>query len=186
MKDHQADEVEITIPLGRANIYSFLIFFIATVAFGVPFALIWGWDTFLVSIRSFLSEYFIFFLSIVGGVIMHELLHAVTWAAYCKNGLRSVKFGFNWQHLSPYVHCSEYLRKPYYVAGVVMPGLVLGLLPAILSIFLGSGWMLWFGVFFTAGAAGDLLCLLKLRPVANAAEIIDHPEHLGFKVRQAD
>ena len=43
------------------------------------------------------------------------------------------------------------------------PGIVLGLTPAIVAICTGNGWLMWFAVFFTAGAAGDILSLLKLR-----------------------
>jgi hypothetical protein len=51
--------------------------------------------------------------------------------------------------------------------------------------FTGNGWLIWFGVFFTAGAAGDVLALVKLRSASARDEILDHREHLGFTIRRS-
>jgi hypothetical protein len=114
---------------------------------------------------------------------LHELIHALAWGAFADRRLRSITFGINWKNLAPYVHCNEYLRLPSFAAGVALPGLLLGFVPAIVSLFTGSGWLLCFGVFFLAGAAGDFLALMKLRAFPRSAFVLDHPEHLGFIVR---
>lgn len=177
------NEIEVAIPLRQANISSFLLFVIASFAYGAPFSLFWGLDSFLASGRSFLTNYFWLLIALAVGIILHELLHAITWAAFCKRGMKSIRFGIQWRHLAPYVHCSEYLPKHAYASGVAMPGALLGILPPLISLITGNGWLLWFGIFFTAGAAGDALTLVKLRGVHRANVIKDHPEHLGFIVK---
>ena len=46
-----------------------------------------------------------------------------------------------------------------------MPALLLGLLPAIVALFTGSGWLLVFGLIFTIAAGGDMVILWTLRRV---------------------
>lgn len=179
------NEVDVIIPSRLANRGAFILFAIAVVSYGLPFSMMWGLKMFLMAAKEFLTGYLYLTVSLVGGIVVHELLHAVTWAVFCKQGMRSVRFGIDWRNLSPYVHCSEYLWKRFYVAGVAMPLLILGIVPALIAMFTGNGWLIWFGVFFTAGAAGDVLALVKLRSASARDEILDHREHLGFTIRRS-
>lgn len=177
-------EIEVAIPLRQANTSSFLLFIIAAIVYGAPFSLYWGISLFLTSGKSFLTNYLSLLITLVAGIVVHELLHALTWATFCAKGLKAIRFGIDWRHLAPYVHCSEYLRKYQYAYGVAMPGALLGIIPAVFSIITGNGWLMWFGIFFTAGAAGDALTLMRLRIAHRSDEIMDHPQHLGFIIRK--
>ena len=182
--EQSKNEIEIVIPLRSANRSAFVLFVIAAFAYGVPFSALWGTKLFLHSGKYFLTSYLLLLISLSVGLVMHELLHAFTWAAFCKTKMKAIRFGFDWRNLAPFVHCSEYLPKHSYMLGVAMPGIVLGLLPAIISISVGNGWLTWFAVFFTAGAAGDLSTLLKLRLADRRDDILDHSDHLGFVIRK--
>jgi hypothetical protein len=180
----EESSIEVTIPLRRANTASFAFFAVAIVLFGGMFAWRFGWYAFLLSWQNFLTDYLILIGSIFGGMILHELLHAVTWAIFCRLGFRSISFGINWRALAPFVHCGEYLQLRHYTVGVLLPGLALGLFPAILSLITGSGWALCFGIFFTAGAAGDFLAWKELRRFKKTDQVLDHRENIGFVVRR--
>ena len=183
MSGSQGEEVEVVISLRTANLYSFVFFIVSLVIFGTAFSFIWSIEGFINAWRSFLTDYILLIVSILGGMLLHEVIHALAWGAFADKGFRSITFGINWRHLAPYVHCNEYLRIPAYATGVALPGILLGMLPAIVSLFTGSGWLLCFGVFFLAGAAGDFLALLRLRSFPRTAFVMDHPEHLGFIVK---
>jgi hypothetical protein len=183
MIDSEREEIEIVIPLKTANVYSFLFFLAALALFGLPYSLIWSTGNFILAWRSFLTDYILLIVSILGGMLLHEVIHAVAWSAFADKGLKSIRFGINWKNLAPYVHCDEYLRLPSFALGVALPGILLGVLPAVASLITGSGWLLCFGVFFTAGAAGDFLSLLKLRSFPPSKFVMDHSDHLGFIVR---
>jgi hypothetical protein len=180
------DEIEVIIPLRVANVSSFVLFCASLIIFGIPFSFIWSWQYLLFAWREFLSGYLLLFVSLLCGVILHEGLHALTWALFSRNGWRSVSFGINWKHLAPYVHCAEYLPRNNYLAGVITPGVALGILPLLIALISGSGWLFCFGAFFTAGAAGDFLCALRLFSFRRSDQILDHPENLGFKVLRSD
>lgn len=48
------------------------------------------------------------------GIVAHEAIHGIFWAAFAKRGFRSIRFGFLWKKLTAYCHCSEPLEvRPY-------------------------------------------------------------------------
>jgi hypothetical protein len=176
------EEIEVIILPSKANLYSFFLFFFNVLLFGLAFSLIWGFPAFALAWKEFLMQYFRLAIVILTGMALHEGIHAIVWAAYCKNGFRSVKFGVNWRNLSPYVQCNEDMLLRHYTYGVLMPGVVLGILPGVISVITGNGWLLCFGIFFISGAAGDFLSYTKLRLFKREDSVRDHPEHLGFIV----
>jgi hypothetical protein len=179
-----ADSVDVFIPSQKANLYAFVLFACSCIAFGTPFIATWGLKEFFNGFRSFLTPYYFFIVVIVGGVVVHEMLHALTWVLVGKAKLRRIRFGFDLKNMAPYVHCEDRLSVSAYVAGTLMPGLILGLVPAAISVFSANAWLLWFGIFFTAGAASDFYCVLQLRRFHNSESISDHPSGIGFTVHK--
>ena len=85
--------------------------------------------------------------------------------------------------LSPYVHVDEFMTKSAYAMGVAMPGVVLGILPMTIAVIFNIGWLLCFGIFFTAGAAGDFYSLIKLHRFPSGCLVLDHHAHIGFIIK---
>lgn len=118
-------------------------------------------------------------------VVAHELIHGLFWAIYAKNHLKSIEFGFIVSSLTPYCCCKEMLKKYQYIIGGIMPTVILGILPAVISIFTGS--IFWFimGELMILAGGGDMTILLKLlRYKSNKKEILymDHPYECGLVV----
>lgn len=180
----QATE-EVIFAAWKANAFSFLVFILACLLAGIPFIVLWGSSVFVDSFRLFLSDYPVLAITLLAGVIAHEALHGLTWSLFCRHGVKSIDFGVKWKQLAPYAHCKEPLRVSHYAWGTAMPGILLGLIPLILAVSTGHGWILWFGMFFTAGAAGDLLTLWKLRYYRSSDRVCDHPDHLGFIITKS-
>ena len=105
-----------------------------------------------------------------------------SWAFFAKKPLGVIHLGFQWKTLTPYAHCKEPLEVNAYRLGAFMPGLVLGILPALAGILTGSGWLLMFGIFFTIAAGGDLLILWLIRSVPAGRLVEDHPPPAGCYV----
>ncbi|HEY4652011.1 MAG TPA: DUF3267 domain-containing protein, partial [Pontibacter sp.] len=108
-----------------------------------------------------------------------ELLHGLTWALFCKNGLKSIKYGVHWKMLTPYCHCKEVLPLRAYRLGGMMPGLVMGILPTIGGLLLGYLPVFAFGLLFTVAAGGDALILWMLRKAGRQDLVQDHPDQIG-------
>ena len=113
------------------------------------------------------------------------LIHGLFWAIYAKNHLKSIEFGFMISSLTPYCCCKDMLTKSQYIVGGIMPTVLLGIVPAVISIFTGS--LFWFimGELMILAGGGDLTILLKLlRYKSKKEEILymDHPYECGLVV----
>ena len=119
-----------------------------------------------------------FFLSIV----VHEVLHAL--AAMAFGGLRwnEISFGMNWKTLTAYAHPRVPVPARAYAAVAAAPGIVLGLVPAVVGLATGSGAWSGYGALMLAAAAGDVLILWILRSVPATALVQDHPSRVGCSI----
>ena len=163
-----------TINIYTANGVGLAITGAAALLFGVPFYLIWGLNSFLS-----LQQVLLFILLFVAGIVIHELIHGFFFGLFAKNGFKSIRFGVMWQMLTPYCHCKEPLRIKHYFLGALMPALLLGIIPAVMALFNGSGMMLLFGIIFTGAAAGDFMVVWILRKEHPDTYVQDHPSEAG-------
>ena len=166
---------EYTLSITKMNWYSVLMIIPITAILLTPFVLIWGFELFW----SARKEFFDLFLYVfVFGIVLHEFLHGLTWSFFTKKGFKSIKFGIN--GITPYSHCKEPLKVKHYKLGGVMPLIIIGIIPAIIGIIIGSGLLLWLGLFFTITAGGDIISLFMLRSFDSNAYVQDHPKEMGF------
>lgn len=124
----------------------------------------------------------ILFTAVLLGVVVHELIHGITWVLLGHKSFAAIKFGFQWKTLTPYAHLKEPVEVNAYRAGAFMPGFILGILPFVLSILLGSGDLFWFSLVHTSAAGGDWLVLWLIRNVTAGMQVEDHPTHAGCYV----
>jgi len=187
-------EKKLTIDLKKANIYSLKILLYSCVVFLIPYVFLWQYQfsfehlgsTFkrLIEKYTFLSGFIPLFF-IVLGIVLHELIHGLTFLPFCKNGFKSIKFGFLKQYFTPYCHCKEPLKLKYYRIGVIMPAIILGFLPSIWAVVTGNFYLLCFGIFFIMGAAGDFMILMTLKNENPEDLVLDHPSEAGCFVYTA-
>jgi len=179
---------KLTIDLVSANIIGIISIIPVALIFGLPYYLIWQ-DQFTSSIVRDLLDGFsprvvgsgalTIFALMIGGVVIHELIHGLTWAIYTSRGFRSIKFGILWKMLTPYCHCKEPLEVKQYITGAIAPGIVGGIFPAITAIIIGSAGLLLFGIFFTMAAVGDIMIIRLLRNEKMDDLVMDHPSEAG-------
>ena len=169
--------VEYSMGMGKVNLIAFAMMMPILVILLLPFILIWDYETFILGKDAFM-DYFL--LILLGGIIIHELMHGLTWGYFASKGLKSIKFGVKWKFLTPYCHCKEPLKVKHYKIGGAMPLIVMGIIPSIIGWVIGDGGVLSFGIFFTWAAGGDIIALFMLRNLDNDIYISDHPEKMGF------
>jgi Putative zincin peptidase len=120
-----------------------------------------------------------FFAVVIISVIAHEFIHGLTWKLVGRVPSSAISYGIQWSALTPYAHLNEPIDINVYRIGGLMPGLVLGIIPYILSLILGDGNLLWFSVIHTLAAGGDWLILWSLRSVRQGTLVEDHPSRAG-------
>lgn len=157
----------------RANVYIVAMLVPLAVLFFVPYYVLWGgfgpgnWD--LIAAAAWF----------LGGVLGHELLHGITWMIAGNKPPGAVRFGFQLKTLTPYAHCTEPIDISAYRWGAAVPGVILGIVPGIIAMAIGSPGLLVFGFLFTLAAGGDALILWVLRDVPAGSLVEDHPSRAG-------
>ena len=187
MKHGNYVKVELTVSAAKANLYA-LYFIVPIVLLYIPvYVLAWPEQFSFTGLKELVAAHKTILLVspaimlgvFVLGAVVHELLHGLTWAVFCKRGLKSIKYGVYWSLLTPYCHCEEVLPLRAYVLGGMMPGLIMGLLPALAGLVWGNLLLFLFGLFFSIAAGGDLLVLWMLRHQKKDDLVQDHPDKIG-------
>lgn len=170
---------EITLGTGEANLKSLLFIFPVMVIFGIPFFILWHGNI-LTSLKELIFDnIFISLTFIIIGALVHEFIHGLFWAIYLPNGFKSIRLGISWKFLTPYCHSKAPLKLKHYRLGGVMPGILLGIVPSIISVFTGNVELFAFGLFFTMAAGGDFLMIWLLRKERKNTMVQDHPDKIG-------
>ena len=146
------------------------------------FVWIWG----LGPVRDSFDAYFRWPIWVILGmavlIVVHELLHGLTWQWLSGVKRADVFYGIKWEALSPYAHVKVPIRLQPYRWGIAMPGLVLGVLPALVGLALGNGLVFFAGIFMLVGASGDMIVLYLLRKEDPTSLVEDHPDRAGCYV----
>ena len=129
-----------------------------------------GLEIFILVVLTFLS------------LIVHEGIHGFYWGLAAKNHFKSIEFGAIPEQGILYCTCREPLSKAAYLIGSIMPCLLLGIIPSVISVFTGDIMLLIFGVQAILCAAGDILIIiLILKHKSNETTIfLDHPTEIGL------
>ena len=179
----------------KANLYGLLFALPALTLAGLPYMLIWcdfgrGFPDGLLPVISRNTTIILMIidnptrllwapLAIIAGIVLHELIHGAIMAACAENGWKSISFGFSLKSFAPYTHCSEPLKPNSYRASLIMPGILLGDIPVMISWITGNVLFLIFGIIFYCAAAGDMILLWMSRNITDGM-MQDHPEKIGF------
>ncbi len=119
--------------------------------------------------------------------VPHELIHGITWMIVSKCRWSDIKFGVMWKKLcTPYCHCKVSMIVSQYRLALLMPFFVLGLLPSLLSLVVGSGLLLFYGILGIVGAMGDIMMAWLLRKESGITKIYDHPSAAAFFLFDSD
>ena len=170
--------VELTVGIVAANIFAIVLL--------IPLCIL-GLGLFLLKNDSFSGGFspaslLLLFLVFLVLIVIHELVHGLGWSLFAAHGFKDIEFGFMKQYLTPYCTCSVPLTKGQYIFGALLPCVLLGIVPLVLGVFVGSLWLLFLGIIMTDSAAGDLMIVWKiLRYKSDAARIVymDHPTQAG-------
>jgi hypothetical protein len=90
---------------------------------------------------------------------------------------REVRFGL--KGLVVYAHCRVPMKASAYRVSVALPGVVLGVLPGLIGLIRGNGWLTVYGALMSIAALGDLIVLWLIRRVAGDTRVQDHPRAPG-------
>ena len=118
-------------------------------------------------------------------IILHELIHGITWGIFAKDHFHSIDFGFIRSSFTPYCTCSEPMKKWQYLLGAAMPTLVLGCAVAAAAVMTDRLLLFFVAEIMLLSGGGDFLIILKIllyRTDKKESVYCDHPYECGFVV----
>ena len=124
--------------------------------------------------------------NVLAGTYLHELIHATSFQRIGRASKAAVGIGVHWKVLTPYAWCKEPVSAAACRWAAVLPGIILGVVPFIVSLIVTEAWLAAWGVFFTLAASGDFLVLWLIRDLERATWIIDHPSRCGCAIVQGE
>jgi hypothetical protein len=170
--------VELTVSIIKANWFAILLL--------IPLFVVGGGLFYLknrgLADERFISSLLIFFGAYLVLVVVHELIHGVSWSLFAEHHWKDIAFGFMKQYMTPYCSCRVPLSKGQYIFGALMPLILLGIVPMLVGILIGSWLITLLGIVMADAAAGDILIvwnLLKYRSEAKEIVYMDHPTQAG-------
>jgi hypothetical protein len=119
-------------------------------------------------------------------MIPHELIHGLTAMVVGKAKWKDLKFGMMWKKCAAYCHCGVPLTVAQYRWVTLMPLILLGIIPSILSFILGNSLMLLYGMIGITVAIGDIWIAWLLRKEDGSVKVYDHPSTAGYFLFDTD
>lgn len=117
---------------------------------------------------------------LVVGIVVHELIHGLTWIALTKGRFSHLSFGT--MQGAVYCHVDVPMTKRNYIIMALMPGLLTGMVPWLAGIATGSLLWMLFGAIMIGGAMGDIMIVRAIRVETPDTMIYDHPSLVGCYV----
>ena len=182
LKEIEEKGRKVTVDIVKANIFALVIMLVAALVLIVPFVYIWGVRNSSIGMFGDTRQLGVAILVFVIGIVVHELIHGITWSFFAPQGWKSISFGVIWKMLTPYCHCDDPMRIPGYMLGAIMPCIVLGIIPSIVALCIGNFPLLAWGIVFIAAAAGDLWMTWLLTKENPRSMVFDHPTEAGFYI----
>ncbi len=183
LKAQGYEQHDLTVDITEANVQGLL----SMLPFGLIFVLLfvkYG----LNDIRDLalgLTDLGIMIIGMFALIVLHELIHGLTWSFFCKNHFKSIEFGVIWSMLTPYCTCAEPLRKNQYLIGAAMPTIIVGFLLGAVAIVSSSTLLAWLALIMIFAGGGDMLIIIKVLAYKSEKQeivYIDHPYECGLVV----
>jgi hypothetical protein len=177
-EDERFTKIDFSFSFAQAIVVSIaLVPFVAAFSL-VPYVLIWGNESLLRNDALMLRSY-IFFPLIFVGIVIHEFLHGIGLMVFGGVPWRDVRYGIKVKSLTAYAHTDSRVTVKSYRKLVALPGFLLGVIPVVVGIAIGEGWLTLYGFLMLVGAGGDIAILWKLRNVNFKAFVLDNPDRAG-------
>ncbi len=115
------------------------------------------------------------------GMVLHEGLHAVTAIGIGKVPVKDVTFGVDWKNGTLYVHCRKPMKRNAFLVGLATPVLLTGVLPVLLTFFLGGIILLFPCCLLFCGCTYDVVLFARMVKTDKKAYILDNPKALSYR-----
>lgn len=115
----------------------------------------------------------------MGGILAHELLHAMGFVLFGHVKPSEIQFGAHWRYFAFYAHAQKPMSKKAYRISLWIPFWTLGIAPLVYSCIKADFGVFLFACLFTTSAVGDLIMAYLIEPLPKESFLQDHPSKIG-------
>lgn len=177
---------ERTVPLPVAMMLAFSAIPVAIMALFIPFQLRWGLTPPRLPERWPVTALLAVFALLLGGLLLREAvqLAGYRWIGRVPRGAARLAAGH--AALGPRVRCDAPVSARAYRLILLLPTLLLGVLPSVVAIAIGSWLLVLWGLWMIVACSGDLVALWAMRGLPPATPVRAHPSRPGCEVLSPD
>ena len=161
-------------PISKITLLSVLLFLLPCAA-GLLINLLWMKRPFLLT-PAFYWDLLIVVGIFVAGLFLHEGIHGLCALLFGKVKRSDLSFGAHLKQLMLYCHVKTPLKASSYRLMLLPPVLLTGMIPWILSAFLGNAFLVVVFSLLISGGAGDLYMFFSLLKTDGDQLVLDHPD----------
>ncbi len=173
---------ERTVPLPVAMMLAFSIIPVAVIGLFIPFQLRWGLTPPRLPERWPVTALLAAFALLLGGLLLREVvqLAGYRWIGRVPRG--SARLAPGHAALGPRVRCDAPVPARAFRLILALPTLLLGVLPGVVAIVVGSWPLVLWGLWMIVACSGDLVALWAMRGLPPATPVRAHPSRPGCEV----
>lgn len=113
-------------------------------------------------------------------LVVHEFIHALGAIMTGKCSVKDIKFGVNLKQAMLYCHIKKPLSVGAYRFAIILPLIITGIIPLIISTIWGNIFMVLLFCFMVSGGAGDIIMFFSLTAYDKNTLILDHASAPAF------
>jgi len=170
---------ERTVAPTAAMMLSFATVPIALLGLFVPYQLRWGLAPPRLPVGQPVAALLAFFGLLLAGLLLHEAAHLAAYYVIGRVPRGAARLGGGHVGLAPRIHCATLLPARTYRAILLAPALLLGVVPGIIGIAVGSWLPVVWAVWLLVASGGDLVTLWAMRGLPAATLVRAHPTRAG-------
>jgi hypothetical protein len=167
-----------TISVARANALALLWLPVAAALVLAPFVSVWGSGALGAGLAQLLSLA-VKLPTMAASIVLHELLHGAGFLLFGRVPRGAVRLGVHRRTLTPYATCHAPVTVSAYRGAALLPAAVLGVVPGVLGLASGIGWLAAWAALMLAVAGGDLAAVWAVRRLPADTLVLDHPTRVG-------
>lgn len=125
------------------------------------------------------KDYFTVMIYFIIGFVLHELIHGIVWGRVSEGGFKSADFGYDPNYAKPYCNPTEIITMKQFKIGKVMPLIITGILPYLISIIIVSFHLMIASLLLIGLCGVDIVILKMIFKEENTTLVMNHEKHYG-------
>jgi len=119
---------------------------------------------------------------VVTGFFISEILQAIALLIFARLGFSQIRFGMDWNNMSPFVHARRPIELKYYRIYLIISIILAGLVFLAIAYFYESKFFLLYSAFIFSQNGSNIITFFRSLTQKGDLLTIDHPKEMGCRL----